>query len=204
MRGFKSYDFGNLLRQKYDIQQQEADARTIGAQRQFVGGMPSPSNVMSLGGMGTLGGGAGGGAIDDPNADLQRSLLETQIADAQAATMERKAGIGLNRRKMLLAEQGFTFDKRVAEQTGSALNPFTDDEAEAIDKNNRGQKKGTAVVRPKGVGLKAALKASGKKDTIPAKLATGEAVLNKSAADMLGRGMIAKLNAKGAAKMGMI
>lgn len=42
------------------------------------------------------------------------------------------------------------------------------------------------------------------KDTVPAKLAPGEAVLNKPAADILGRGLIAALNAKGAARMGLI
>lgn len=55
-------------------------------------------------------------------------------------------------------------------------------------------KKGTARVPGKG---------SFKKDTVPAKLAPGEAVLNKPAADMAGRGMIAALNKLGARKMGM-
>lgn len=54
--------------------------------------------------------------------------------------------------------------------------------------------KGTAKVPGKG---------SGKKDTVKAKLAPGEAVLNKAAAEHVGRGLIAKLNQAGAQKMGM-
>lgn len=55
--------------------------------------------------------------------------------------------------------------------------------------------KGTARVPGKG---------SGKVDTVPAKLAPGEAVLNKAAADAMGRGLIAKANAAGAKKMGLV
>jgi hypothetical protein len=55
--------------------------------------------------------------------------------------------------------------------------------------------KGTARVPGKG---------SGKVDTVPAKLAPGEAVLNKAAADKMGRGAIARLNKAGARKMGMV
>jgi hypothetical protein len=39
---------------------------------------------------------------------------------------------------------------------------------------------------------------------VKAKLAPGEAVLNKAAADMAGRGAISRLNAAGARKMGMV
>lgn len=223
MRGFKSYDFGNLLRRKYDIQQQEADARTVGAQRQFVAGpgtgMPDPGRVMSLGGAG-LGMGGVGGVAEDPNADLQRSLLETQIGAAKAET-------GFNRRRTAaIGNSELAADQLAAEtkrQTNFGFNSgqFTPEQIRAQQerdmddatlweqimgqtKKDLGFKKGVAVVRAKGQGMRAALNASGKKDTVKAKLAPGEAVLNKSAADMLGRGMIAKLNAKGAAKMGMI
>ncbi len=55
--------------------------------------------------------------------------------------------------------------------------------------------KGTARVPGKG---------DGTKDTVPAKLAPGEAVLNKAAADKMGRGLIAAMNAQGARKMGMV
>lgn len=62
------------------------------------------------------------------------------------------------------------------------------------DRNRFGFAKGTARVPGKG---------DGSKDTVPAKLAPGEAVLNKPAADMAGRGLIAVLNKMGAQKMGM-
>lgn len=55
-------------------------------------------------------------------------------------------------------------------------------------------KKGTARVPGKG---------SPKKDTVPAKLAPGEAVLNASAAEEMGRDNIAAANRRGAMKMGM-
>jgi hypothetical protein len=44
---------------------------------------------------------------------------------------------------------------------------------------------------------------TGKTDTVPAMLAPHEAVLNKAAADILGRGLIAALNAQGVKQMGM-
>lgn len=46
-------------------------------------------------------------------------------------------------------------------------------------------------------------KGSGKVDKVPRLLAPGEAILNKAAAEFLGRGMIRKLNSMGAKKMGM-
>ena len=55
-------------------------------------------------------------------------------------------------------------------------------------------KKGTARVPGKG---------SPKKDTVPAKLAPGEAVLNAPAAESMGRGNIAAANRRGAMQMGM-
>lgn len=55
-------------------------------------------------------------------------------------------------------------------------------------------KKGTPKVPGKG---------SPKVDSVPAKLAPGEAVLNAPAADMAGRGLIAALNKVGAQKLGM-
>jgi hypothetical protein len=44
---------------------------------------------------------------------------------------------------------------------------------------------------------------TGKTDTVPAMLAPHEAVLNRAAADMLGRGLIAALNTQGMRQMGM-
>lgn len=59
----------------------------------------------------------------------------------------------------------------------------------------QGFAKGTARVPGKG---------DGTKDTVNAKLAPGEAVLNKPAAEGMGRGLIAALNKLGAQKMGMV
>lgn len=47
-------------------------------------------------------------------------------------------------------------------------------------------------------------KGSGKKDKVLVKLAPGEAVLNKAAADKMGRGLIGALNKMGAKKMGLV
>ena len=58
-----------------------------------------------------------------------------------------------------------------------------------------GYAKGTARVPGKG---------DGTKDTVSAKLAPGEAVVNKEAADMIGRGLIAVMNNMGAQKMGLV
>jgi hypothetical protein len=44
---------------------------------------------------------------------------------------------------------------------------------------------------------------SGTVDKVPAMLAPHEAVLNRAAADMMGRGRIAALNAQGAQQMGL-
>lgn len=57
-----------------------------------------------------------------------------------------------------------------------------------------GFKKGIARVPGKG---------DGTKDTVKAKLAPGEAVLNKAAANHMGRGLIAMMNKMGAQKMGL-
>lgn len=46
-------------------------------------------------------------------------------------------------------------------------------------------------------------KGDGTKDTVKAKLAPGEAVLNKAAADHMGRGLIHALNVMGTRKMGL-
>ena len=60
--------------------------------------------------------------------------------------------------------------------------------------DDRGYKRGTARVPGKG---------DGTKDTVKAKLAPGEAVLNKGAADHMGRGLIAALNHVGAQRLGL-
>lgn len=62
------------------------------------------------------------------------------------------------------------------------------------DDTRLGFKRGIARVPGKGNGMK---------DTVKAKLAPGEAVLNKAAADHMGRGLIGALNKAGAQRMSM-
>jgi len=79
-------------------------------------------------------------------------------------------------------------------RTGLAIEPPADDRI-LSPRPAVGMAKGATRVPGKG---------SGKVDTVPAVLAPGEAVLNKAAADKMGRGMIARLNKAGARKMGMV
>lgn len=64
-----------------------------------------------------------------------------------------------------------------------------------VTQSRNGYAKGIAKVPGKG---------SPKKDTVKAKLAPGEAVLNADAAETMGRGLIAALNQVGAQRMGLV
>ena len=75
------------------------------------------------------------------------------------------------------------------------LSPTEDLTEDSTDKIGMPLKKGIARVPGKG---------DGTKDTVPSMLAPGEAVLNKAAADKMGRGLIAALNKMGAQKMGLV
>ena len=70
----------------------------------------------------------------------------------------------------------------------------TPDEIQDQDQDAVGHASGTSKIPGEG---------SGKVDTVPAMLAPGEAVLNKGAAEHMGRGMIKQLNDLGLAKMGV-
>lgn len=82
--------------------------------------------------------------------------------------------------------------------TPSALPPppqwAQDYQQDAAQDEGDGYSSGTSKVPGKG---------SGKVDTVPAMLAPGEAVLNKGAAEHMGRGMIAAVNKIGLARMGV-
>lgn len=80
--------------------------------------------------------------------------------------------------------------------TDFAAGPLTADQQKRMDALPaiQGYAKGTSKVPGKG---------SGKVDTVPAMLAPGEAVLNRGAAEHIGRHTIDALNAVGQAKMGM-
>lgn len=77
------------------------------------------------------------------------------------------------------------------------------DEAQDLRRNEYLTKSLTDYGFKKGI-TKVPGKGNGKKDTVKAKLAPGEAVLNKAAADKMGRGLISALNKVGARKMGLV
>lgn len=77
------------------------------------------------------------------------------------------------------------------------------DEAQDLRRNEYLTKSLTDYGFKKGI-TKVPGKGNGKKDTVKAKLAPGEAVLNKAAADGMGRGLISALNKVGARKMGLV
>ena len=121
-----------------------------------------------------------GGAFGRINDAL--SDTPTQAAPVGGAPAPMQGGIGLQP------------SPRYAPQPGA---PAMRDRGFAIiDKTGapKSYAKGTAKVPGKG---------SSKVDSVPAKLAPDEAVLNAGAADHMGRPMIDALNALGAAKMGM-
>lgn len=88
---------------------------------------------------------------------------------------------------------------------GAAATSAAADMLKAEKAPNLNYRMGTARVPnyKKGV-IKVPGKGPATKDSVPAKLAPGEAVLNKAAADNMGRGMIAAANRRGAQQMGMI
>lgn len=92
---------------------------------------------------------------------------------------------------------GGSFDTNTGMFRAPALysSGFFNNDQRAKASTPTGFKKGTAKVPGKG---------DGTKDTVPAKLAPGEAVLNKAAAEHMGRGLIGALNQMGAEKMGLV
>ena len=204
MRGF-GLDMGALLDRKYDIMQQEADARTAGAKREFVaGGDPTaPGRVMSLGGSGV----SGGPEVEiDPNAQLQTDLLKAQIASQNQNIASAKNADSLNERMFVEGKRAGNgqYNSRTPDQTQArsaeadrlGLSGYARDLFIATGERYTGAKRGMTKVPGKG-----------KEDKVPMLLAPGEAVLNANAAKKLGRGLIAHLNAYGnakAAKKGMV
>lgn len=140
-------------------------------------------------------------AIAEQNADTAAAQAQADIANTQERTRllgpTSQAAIGL---------QGAQTQNLGAQTTGIAnlnLMPTADIIRSIMgggfalnspSSSRMGFAKGTARVPGKG---------SPKKDTVPAMLAPGEAVLNQPAAEGLGRGLIALLNAAGQQKMGM-
>lgn len=182
-------DWSGLAAQKYSILQQQADTASA-AQRAQAGlqqaqasslGLLSPAQVAEMRARsGLLGAQATGAGIT--NQFLPQSL---QADLDYKNTMTQGAG---------LANFGTALGQMSA--AGTAMGDEVDFRRRTQGLGGRmGYKKGTAKVPGKG---------DGTKDTVPAKLAPGEAVLNKAAAEHMGRGLIGALNQMGAEKMGMV
>lgn len=180
-------DWSGLAAQKYSILQQQADTASA-AQRSQAGlqaaqahslGMLSPAQVAEMKARsGLLGAQATGASIT--NQYLPQTL-QANLDQSEAQTQ----ALGLGNFGTALG------------QMSAAGTPFGDQVSflQRTQQGVRGFKKGTAKVEGKG---------DGTKDTVPAKLAPGEAVLNKAAAEHMGRGLIAALNKMGAEKMGLV
>lgn len=137
------------------------------------------------------------------NADIAQTQAQTNLLDKQGDWYGREAAarVGLLGAQAANQTAGAGLYDAQAKDITAPLPGAIGDAATSAYANLRqrlglpaGYAKGTARVPGNG---------SGKTDTVPAKLAPGEAVLNKSAADTMGRGLIAALNAHGAAKMGL-
>jgi hypothetical protein len=200
-------DFQDALNRKYDIMQQEVRARARSAggglspelmnqrarrgqnpmtgvgvdYRDTMGQSPAPAAQQ-----GSAQGGASGmtapdtstGFLTAPPAPVEPppASSSTRISDPTMGV----TGIGDTYRSNAYTLPAFTTTATSRNRDASDPYRFA---------------KGTARVPGKG---------DPRRDTVPAKLAPGEAVLNKPAADMAGRGLIAALNKLGAQKMGMV
>lgn len=155
-------------------------------------------------------------------ADFRRSTAPPSLPGQGFAVLDDQGrpdplalpGIGLRRRNSLLPEMrplGFALGTENVQPMPAAGQPVATQPVRMPDGSysfggprttggggepmRRNYAKGVARVPGKG---------DGTRDTVPANLAPGEAVLNRPAADMAGRGLIAALNALGAQRMGMV
>lgn len=179
--GLTGFDM-SLLQQKYAAMTKQADADMIRA--------------MNSGGSGS----SIGGGVTDPNAALQRELLQAQIKNTLASTNATNTNASnaedANLMQKKLFDQTYNFDGPTRGQLEADALADAQLKKEAEERKAKlGLKKGITKVPGKG---------SGKVDKVKATLAPGEAVLNKAAAEHLGRGVITALNALGRQKMGMV
>lgn len=176
----------SLLQQKYAAMTKQADADMKRADAAMLSASRS---------------GLDGGGAMDPNAGLQAQLIQAQIKQAIAATnamnVQSSNAEDANLMSKKLFDRTYNFDGPTRDQLQADAEADAQLELEARDraKKGTGYKRGVTKVPGKG---------SGKVDTKPAMLAPGEAVLNKAAAEHLGRGVIKALNALGRQKMGMV
>ncbi len=192
-------DWAGAIANKYAILQQQADAETQRANNDTL----RAQGDYRLAGANT--------ALTQARADVVPATAKADIGltNANAGLIgqqrdwygrEAASRIGLQGAEATQARAGAGLSGAQSYRlrlglTGDQADTLSDSLA-AIRANSGipGYAKGTAKVPGKG---------SGKVDTVKAKLAPGEAVLNKGAAETMGRGMIAALNAHGAAKMGL-
>lgn len=179
----------SLLSKKYDAMMKSADADLMRGQ--------AAQTAANRAGIGDSVG------ASDPNAGLQQSLLQAQIKQALAQTnavnVQASAAQDESLRNEKAFDQGFTFGAPTVQEDTAYAKAIAQMERERKEKAQKGEvpgaKRGLTKVPGKG---------SGHVDTQPMKLAPGEAVLNKAAAEHLGRGVIKALNALGRQKMGMV
>ena len=179
---------------KYAILQQNAD--TASAAQQSQAGLQgaqatnitqmTPGQVALLGNQGRLAGTVADYAPARFQAELDKAAVDEKNANAAGLAAARTAEISADP------------DSYAGMMLGRNLTPggvFRFREGLPEPRKPLGMKAGMTRVPGKG---------DGTKDTVPAKLAPGEAVMNKAAADHMGRGLIAVLNKLGAEKMGMV
>lgn len=193
--------FRALMERKYDILQQQADADTTSAGATATNAATAasiaPSTISeSLARAGLL----GAQATEVPlTGASQRALEQANVRNLDASTAVTAYRPPQRQLEgMIGANLGIDMTPKM--RTLSIGDPFRfgflgDQEGLSMGRTQLGFAKGTAKVPGKG---------DGTKDTVPAKLAPGEAVLNKAAAQSVGRGLIAALNAAGARKMGLV
>lgn len=190
-------DFNSLLNRKYNIMQQEANAK---AQANMAGAQEANARA----------------ALMQQQAEFNRRTsvpgssvfgmtpsffnTSTDRAAAQEKTPDQGPAQDVETQETIPTQEQRQYDYGVRNvPTANAPLSAPDIPTENIDRLTGrvrlGLRAGTARVPGKG---------DGTKDTVPAKLAPGEAVLNKAAADKMGRGLIAALNKMGAQKMGLV
>lgn len=200
--GFLQRDFiDGLLQRKYDIAQQQADADTNRAGAAVMGAQTDQArmpwqNFLDKAQGGLLGqqanefaaNSAAARTLDYANADQSLASASASRDQIRAAPDDFLRAYG-EARGLRAEERPMPYGMRSLSRSPSV---------EELERSNRfigWNAKGLTRVPGKG---------SGKKDTKVSAVAPGEAILNKAAADMLGRGLISTLNQKGARKMGMV
>ncbi len=155
--------------------------------------------------------------VDATKAGTAGTLLENQNKPtayeeasrlSQARVQVNKANAGYLTDQSTQLQRGWMPNELVNLQTGRdlGLRPAPTQSTQTLGGASTNSLMGDDIYAPRRF-AKGVTRVPGKsrtKDTTPALLAKDEAVLNAGAADKLGRGMIAKLNKAGAAKLGMV